>query len=946
MQNTMRIARLLLPLILLLGLMSMSAHAQTNMTGRLEHPCVLVNAEMLPQLRAAAADAELNRFGFSTAEIWQGLLARADEFLAAPPYHYHVDMPQGGGKPPIPWEYTLSDATPPPHDELPAYPPWTAMTQEQRGDAITVRIKALAAAYLITGEIKYAERAKTIVMHLTHWDCWSDPSYGRGTIKACLDTGHLTKCVGLFYDWCYDMLSEQERAMIRDAIVAKGIKMIVADVGRYPPETNGYAVLTAGLACAALAIRPEDPNGGEYLAKAIEFTKTSFDLCGKDGGLFEGPGYGTYLLDNFAHVLDAVTTAEVETDLFQHPFLATMPIYTISHMTPDGHVMPCFSDGSPTAGYPETMSILTNRGSTEAAWYLQQIDAIEPATLHQCLRFNPDNINPVQPTFNPSRPFVDIGYAILRDGYKPHTPYLAFKSGPFDNPIGHNHYDHNSFVISYLGEWIITDRGYHYRYDAAMRKFSLGTIGHASAVLDIDDNYMQETKVPDLGHDQVHKTGGKIEKFFSCEALDYVQGQAAPAYNTKDQTVLDDFTRNLFYFKPYFFVMVDHLAAPQPHSYNIPLQAGPNSLCERVEGDHWTISGIRTQLACWMYGSQGITTASQLYPGAERYGPFLRAYTDQVQEADFVTLMYPRALYGSSLVRNGGFEHQMLGWSPRANEDLPNHVIDTEVKHGGAASGRIDRSGYYYTPKLPIEPGTTVKAVIWLKTAGTTTGGATMVIHFFDAKKSFRQVNSGGMTPTDWTKIELQGTAPEGTERVCLALNYSGDGQAWYDDVTFEILDPPATPQQSAELPEVTALEDGARGLTATLAGTQFALLTAGGPIQAGDHLFAHDGSFAAISTDTSWHCAYLQEGTFLEANGNRIIAVDRDQPVTVALWRGDNNTVQVLMADSLVPHAPPVPASDIKLQVFSSRPIEHAYSGATELSLKTDGNIYTIAGD
>ncbi len=941
MKNVMRVPRLSLPLIVLLGLMNMSADAQTNMTGLLEHPCVLVNSEMLPQLRAAAVDTEPNRFGFNTAEIWQGFLAQADRYLDAPPYSYKVNMPIGGGKS-VPWEYTLSDATPPSHDDVPSYPPWTAMTQEQRPDAITVRIKALAAAYLITGDIKYAERAKKIVMHLTNWDYWTDRSYGRGKINACLDTGHITKCVGLFYDWCYDTLTEQERATIRDALIEKGIKMIMADVGRYPPETNGYAVLTAGLACAAVAIRPEDPSGGEYLTKAIEFTKTSFNMCGKDGGLFEGPGYGTYLLDNFAHVLDAVTAAQIETDIFAHPFLATMPTYTISHMTPDGRVMPCFSDGGPTAGYAETMSILANRSSTEAAWYLQQISHIKPTTLHQFLRFNPDNINPVQPTFNPSRPFVDIGYAILRDGYKPHTPYLALKSGPFDNPIGHNHYDHNSFVISYLGDWIITDRGYHYRYDPAMRKFSMGTMGHASAVLDIDDGYMQETKLPHLGHDQVHKTGGRIEKFFSCDAFDYVQGQAAPSYNTDEQIVLDDFTRNIFYFKPYFFVMVDHLAAPEPHSYNITLQAGPSAICQRVAGDHWTIDGARAQLACWMYSPQGITTAAQLYPGAEKYGQFLRACTYKVREADFMTLMYPRALYGASLARNGGFEHGMLGWSPRANEDLPNHVIDTEVKHSGEASGRIDRSGYYYSPKLPIEPGTKVKAVIWLKTANTTAGSATMVIHFFDSKKSFARENSGDMAPTDWTRIELEAVAPERTENVCLALNYFGDGQAWYDDVSFEIVDEAQPPQQTAELPQVEALPDG-RGITAYLGETQFVLLTSGGPMQAGKPTYAHDGSFLAVSRTGCWNYLYLQEGTSLRGGDKQIIATGRDKPVTVAIWRGQDESVHIAMTESLAPHAKPLPAEEVRLQLYSSRPISRAFCGGQELPLKMADNTYTI---
>ena len=928
-------------IMLVWGVLCMSATAQSNMTGLTEHPCVLVNAEMLPALRAAAADADPNKFGFSTAEIWQGFLAQTDKYLTAPPYHYKVNMPFSDGRTPIPWEYTLSDQMPPPHDDAPHYPPWTAMTQEQRPDAITVRIKVLSAAYLITGDVKYAERAKKIVMNLTHWEYWTDRSYSAGRTKACLDTGHLTKCVALFYDWCYDTLSEDERAAIRDSIIEKGIKMILADVDRYPAETNGYAVLTAGLACAAVAIRPEDARGGEYLAKAIEYTKTSLDLCGKDGGLFEGPGYGTYLLDSFAHVLDAVTAAKIETDLFEHPFLATMPVYTISHMTPHGRVMPCFSDGSPVAGYAETMSILANRGSSEAAWYLQQTAQIKPTTLHQFLRFNADSINPVLPTFNPSRPFVDIGYAILRDGYKPHTPYLAFKSGPFDNSIGHNHFDHNALVISYLGEWLITDRGYRDWKDKTRLKFSQGSMGHATMVMDIDDGYMHDSKHPSPGHDQLRTTGGKIEKFFSCGAFDYVQGQAAPAYNTKEQTVLDDFTRNIFYFKPHFFVMVDHLEGPEPHSYNVLLQAGPQSICERLAGDQWIISGQSGELSCWMYGSQPIRTEAQLYPGAETYGQFLRASTEKVEAADFITVMAPRAFYSQSLVRNEGFEHGVMGWSPRANEDLPNHVMDTEVFRSGKASGRIDKSGYYYSPRLPMPPGTKLKASVWVKTDATS-GGAYLSLYYYGPRTCFAHVTTDRVLPDDWTKLEVEGVAPEGTHRACIGLNFFGEGKAWFDDAVFEKDEEKTDTPPLAEFPEIEALPDG-RGINAYLGETQFVLLTSGGPVKAGPHTYTHDASFAAISRTGCWNYLYLQEGTSLRGGDKQIIATGRDEPVTVAVWRGEGEDVHVAMTESLAPHAEPVPADEVKLQVFSSRPISRVFCAGQELPLKVEANVYTI---
>ena len=88
---------------------------ETNMTGLMAHPCVLVNPEMVEGLRERAGDAEINRFGFSTAEVWQEHLELADRFLNAPPYHYSVELPTGTGQPGVPWEYALSDEEPPRH---------------------------------------------------------------------------------------------------------------------------------------------------------------------------------------------------------------------------------------------------------------------------------------------------------------------------------------------------------------------------------------------------------------------------------------------------------------------------------------------------------------------------------------------------------------------------------------------------------------------------------------------------------------------------------------------------------------------------------------------------------------------------------------------------------------------------------------------------------------
>jgi len=473
------------------------------------HPRLLVTADTLPALRAKLADGDLNRFGFSTKTVWDDIKAKADRLAAAPTYSYSVKIPGVGNVILGEWEYTLSDAMPPRHDNSPSYPPWTAMLQE-RDDSISTRLIHFSFAYLVTGEETYFEKAREIALHLTKWDQWTDPSYGAGRIEACLDTGHCTYSVAMFYDWCYEKLTAAEREELREALVTKGIEPSLGYVDHYPADTNGYAVITCGATLAALAIEPERPEAKQYVDQCIEKIRVSLDKGGKDGGAFEGPGYGTYLMDSFALALDALTSAGTQHDLFDHPYLATMSTYCIGLLAPDTKQIPCFSDGSPGAGYPQTMRILAQRGSTDAAYYLQQIGALKVSGIYDLIRFYEAKLDPREPEWNPSTVFVDIGYASLRDGFNADAPSLFFKSGPLANSIGHNHFDHNAFVISYGKQWIITDRGYHSFYDPPKTKFSLGSIGHCTVVLDVDDAYFASTKVPELGKDQVNRAGGQI----------------------------------------------------------------------------------------------------------------------------------------------------------------------------------------------------------------------------------------------------------------------------------------------------------------------------------------------------------------------------------------------------------------------------------------------------
>lgn len=867
-----------------------------NQTGLKDHPCLLMNAAGLPALRAKAADEQPNRFGFVPAAVWQDIRRNADRLAALPTYSYAVSIPGEGGVTLEEWSYTLSAETPPPHPLSPNYPPWTAMFQE-RADSISTRLIHFSFAALVTGEEPYFLKAREIALALCQWQDWTDRSYGAGRIDACLDTGHLTYSVAMFYDWCFDRLENAERQLIRTALIEKGIGPILGYVDHYPPDTNGYAVLLAGATLAALAVRPEDARGGVWLQECLDKMAVSLDRGGKDGGTFEGPGYGTYLLDSLALGFDALTSAEVEHGLFEHPYLAAMPRYCVGLLAPDTLQIPCFSDGSPGIAVPRLMRILAQRGSTDAAFYLGQIGALKVSGIYDFVRFDEARLDPQTPTWNPSSVFVDIGYASLRDGFNAAAPTLFFKSGPTTNSIGHNHYDHNAFVISYGRQWLVPDRGYHNFYIPAKRKFSLGSIGHCTVVMDIDDAWMADTKVPSPGHDQVQRAGGRITDFFAGQAFDYVRGAAAAAYNPKGRTVLERFDRQIVYVKPHTFILRDDLAAPEPHAYSFLLHSDGVG---DIEGAHnaWRLLRTNVQLHTLIQASVPTQARVQTYPGAETYGPFLRVETAPSHQAAFLAMLVPQPYANPSWLRNGGFEKGLSGWVPRTGPDLPNHRLETAGVHGGSQCAAIDRSGYLYSERFSLPVGSRVEVRAWIRTLGTPEDkGATMTLYFWRQGKAFAQERVGPFRHDDWQEHRLAATVPADTDELCVALEYFAAGTAFFDDVVVE-----------SDAPVVAGLEpqmamDGADSATLRLGDETVAVLcsTRGQRRQAGD--LAADAEMAVLVLDAGGQPtrAFLHQGSFVTWKGHDLLRLERPGSAEIVLADG---ALSAQLRTDTAPHA------------------------------------------
>ena len=827
------------------------------------HPRIFINADDLPRLRAMAADTTENALGVVPAEAWAGIVAQADEFVTADAYHRSVMMPGREGGPSKLWEYTLSDERPPRHDDYAHYPPTTSIFQE-RADSISTRLKYFLVAYIVTGEDVYYEKAREIAMHLCAWDgYWNDPSLGE--THAGLDTSHAAIWMGVFYDWCYDRLSEAERDTVRNSLIDKALVILEPTLTEGAIYHNITVLKLVGLGIGSIAILDEDERAPGWIDSVIGRLRENFDSQGEDGGAMEGPMYGNYAAGAIADFLWATQSAGIENDLFGHHYLRTLPRYCICLLDPDTGQLPCFGDGGPGLAFGHTNLVLALEGDTDAAWYCREIGMFDEPTPRTFIAMDPGRIEPEAPEFNPSDCFYDVGYGVMRDGFNPDAAYLAFKCGPPEDVIGHNHYDHNSFMLSYDDSWLAWDPGYRDYFHPQRRKYTVSTLGHNSVVLDLDDDYLADTSVHIAGHDQLHLNRGRIAEFFTSDGFDYLLGDATDAYNTDEAQVLDRFHRQVVFAKPNVFFVRDALSAPEPHTFSALMHASAQDAL-LVEGDAARIVSPSALLQIHPFSPDGLSLSRAQYPGADGMGSYMAATTPSVTETTILSVLVPRP--NRALILNPGFEMGMIGWTPRtAQGQLPNHVIDTDVAHSGEASARIDNNGYYYSAPLHLPPGSEFTFRWWGKCSGT--GADVRIYHSADGE-SVGRVELPGPATNEWEQFEYTGTVPEGATQTRLALQMFGEGQCWYDDVEVEA----EVDIEEAPPAEVTALDDGATGAVVEVDGVTHVLLTATdgtATVEVAGHTIATDAEIAVVSFEAEGPRAFMLRGSELTVDGEAL---------------------------------------------------------------------------
>jgi len=161
--------------------------------------------------------------------------------------------------------------------------------------------------------------------------------------------------------------------------------------------------------------------------------------------------------------------------------------------------------------------------------------------------------------------------------------------------------------------------------------------------------------------------------------------------------------------------------------------------------------------------------------------------------------------------------------------------------------------------------------------------------------------------------------APEGTDEVCIALNYFGNGVGWFDGVTVAAdipprLAPPPLPVVKRVTPNGSQFEvrrgDKTIAIFCGTAGSDTMMKASRGVLHT-------DGELAFVEWDAGGNISRvgLHQGTYVRLNGENILLLPQRADVALSVQAGG---VDAVVSADLAPHAPLTPVKLTLVRVGS----------------------------
>ena len=147
------------------------------------------------------------------------------------------------------------------------------------------RIVILGYAWQVSGDVKYADRAWAELQNVCSYDDWCNSHF--------LATAETALAVSLGYDWFFDYLDDEQKAILSETTWEYAIEPALNGNHWFTRSKNNWnSICYSGIGIACMTFAKESPEkAAEFLEMCYKNMPIAFENFTPDGVYAEGPGY-------------------------------------------------------------------------------------------------------------------------------------------------------------------------------------------------------------------------------------------------------------------------------------------------------------------------------------------------------------------------------------------------------------------------------------------------------------------------------------------------------------------------------------------------------------------------------------------------------------------------------------------------------------------------------
>ena len=343
-----------------------------------------------------------------------------------------------------------------------------------------------------------------------------------------------------------------------------------------------------------------------------------YTWSGPEGGYANGTAYGQAAADFSVQIWDPLSQA-LGVSIYRKPWSDGF-LRFMAHFVPPGAPTHVFGDGHEDAPNTYLLKAFASRFNTPAAkWYFNGMTGVEDP-LTQLQAPSPLPVNTVSTAAPPPNAafYPSIGWAAMHSSLADMgRTSLYFKSSPYGS-YNHSHGDQNSIVLNSGNKRLLIEAGYYDWYGSPLwGSWYRATKSHNAVTYDNGVGQRIDGNTANLGRN------GKITGFSTTAAMDYVEGDATPAF----EGALSLNRRKVWYLRSQdAAVVMDTLTSAYPRAWEWNFHAMVN-IAANSDGSATIVNGDRS--LCVRSITPGTTLVKRTGPaprtGIEDHAAFTRA---------------------------------------------------------------------------------------------------------------------------------------------------------------------------------------------------------------------------------------------------------------------------------------------------------------------------------